>query len=130
MSRIDFIPRADAVFNVWQGNLVNKVMLNMGQWGIPPTALDAVLTAKARWEAAFVVADDPATRTSAAILEKQEAKAEYVAELRHSAFSRKTTFVRDYNEADRGKMVYYAACYENSKGEAGPYSDIVSCIIP
>jgi hypothetical protein len=51
-------------------------------------------------------------------------------DLRRSAFSRRTTHVVNYNEADRGKTAYYAACYENSKGEAGPFSDIVSVIIP
>ncbi|MDR1865833.1 MAG: hypothetical protein LBR08_09730 [Bacteroidales bacterium] len=51
-------------------------------------------------------------------------------DLRHSVFSRKTTHVTDYDEEDRGKTAYYAACYENSKGEAGPYSDIISAIIP
>jgi hypothetical protein len=51
-------------------------------------------------------------------------------ELRHSVFRRKTTEVFDYNEEDRGKRVYYADCYENAKGEAGPWSDIVEAIIP
>ncbi|MDR1865090.1 MAG: hypothetical protein LBR08_05900 [Bacteroidales bacterium] len=51
-------------------------------------------------------------------------------DLRYSVFSRKTTHVTDYDEEDRGKTAYYAACYENSKGEAGPYSDIISAIIP
>jgi hypothetical protein len=51
-------------------------------------------------------------------------------DLRHSVFSRKTTRVYEYSEENRGKTVYYAACYENSKGEPGPWSDIVSAIIP
>jgi hypothetical protein len=52
------------------------------------------------------------------------------AELRTSAFSRKTTQVYDYTEADRGKKVFYAACYENTKGDQGPWSDIIEAIIP
>jgi hypothetical protein len=51
-------------------------------------------------------------------------------DLRHSVFRRKTTEVFDYEEGDRGKRVYYAACYENAKGESGPWSDIVEAIIP
>ena len=33
-------------------------------------------------------------------------------------------------EAERGKKVFYAACYENAKGEAGPWSDIIEAVIP
>jgi hypothetical protein len=48
----------------------------------------------------------------------------------HSFFRMKTSEVFDYNEEDRGKKVYYAACYENAKGETGPWSDIVEAIVP
>jgi hypothetical protein len=51
-------------------------------------------------------------------------------ELRHTVFSRKTVRIFDYNEEDRGKKVWYAACYENAKGESGPWSDMVELIIP
>jgi hypothetical protein len=51
-------------------------------------------------------------------------------DLRHSVFSRKTTRVYEYSEENRGKTAYYASCYENSKGDTGPWSDIVSAIIP
>jgi hypothetical protein len=51
-------------------------------------------------------------------------------DLRRSVFRIKTTEVFDYDEAERGKQVYYAACYENSKGDAGPWSDIIQAIIP
>lgn len=51
-------------------------------------------------------------------------------DLRHSEFRVKTHEVFDYNEGDRGKKVFYAACYENAKGEAGPWSDIVWAVIP
>jgi hypothetical protein len=50
--------------------------------------------------------------------------------LRHSVFRRKVSEVFNYGEEDRGKKVFYAACYENAKGEAGPWSDIVEAIIP
>jgi hypothetical protein len=51
-------------------------------------------------------------------------------DLRHSVFRRKVVEVFDYAEEDRGKKVFYAACYENAKGEAGPWSDIIEAIIP
>ena len=51
-------------------------------------------------------------------------------DLRHSVFRVKAAEVFDYEEGDRGKKVFYAACYENAKGEAGPWSDIIEAIIP
>jgi hypothetical protein len=51
-------------------------------------------------------------------------------DLRHSVFRRKTSEVFNYDEQDCGKRVFYAACYENAKGEAGPWSDIIEAIIP
>jgi hypothetical protein len=51
-------------------------------------------------------------------------------ELRHSVFRRKVSDIFDYTEEDRGKKVFYAACYENAKGEAGPWSDLIEAIIP
>jgi hypothetical protein len=53
-----------------------------------------------------------------------------IGDLRHSVFRVKTTEVFDYEEIDRGKRVFYAACYENAKGEAGPWSDMVEAVIP
>lgn len=51
-------------------------------------------------------------------------------ELRHSVSRRKTTTLFIYNESDRGKRVFYSACYENSKGDLGPWGDIIEAIIP
>jgi hypothetical protein len=51
-------------------------------------------------------------------------------DLRHSVFRRKVSEVFDYDENDRSKKVFYAACYENEKGEQGQWSDIIESIIP
>ncbi|MDR1126976.1 MAG: hypothetical protein LBL06_02485 [Treponema sp.] len=51
-------------------------------------------------------------------------------DLRHSTFRRKVSQVFNYSEEERGKKIFYAACYENEKGEAGPWSDIIETIIP
>ncbi|MDR1868109.1 MAG: hypothetical protein LBQ77_07585 [Treponema sp.] len=51
-------------------------------------------------------------------------------DLRYSVFRRKVIEVFDYPEENRGKKVFYAACYENAKGETGPWSDIIEAIIP
>ncbi|MDR2927331.1 MAG: hypothetical protein LBV41_03905 [Cytophagaceae bacterium] len=43
-------------------------------------------------------------------------------ELVKGKFTRRTTLIATYSEADKGKPVWYAARYENSRGEAGPWS--------
>ncbi|MDR1326373.1 MAG: hypothetical protein LBK00_10100 [Treponema sp.] len=47
----------------------------------------------------------------------------------YSKFSRKTFLVVTYTEADKGKVCYYSTCYENSKGEQGPWSPVEEAVI-
>jgi hypothetical protein len=35
-----------------------------------------------------------------------------------------------YTSADRAKMVWYASRWINTRGEKGPWSEIVSAIVP
>jgi hypothetical protein len=51
-------------------------------------------------------------------------------DLRHSSFATITTMVYTFTEAERGKRVYFAARWENSGGKKGPWSDVISAIIP
>jgi hypothetical protein len=51
-------------------------------------------------------------------------------DLRHSSFATKTQMVYTFTEAERGKKVYFAARWENARGEKGPWSDVISAIIP
>jgi hypothetical protein len=44
-------------------------------------------------------------------------------------FSRKTHFIVQHKEADKGKTAYYAVCYENGKGKKGPWSPVVQAVI-
>jgi hypothetical protein len=44
-------------------------------------------------------------------------------------FSRRTELTVIHSDADRGKPAYYAACYENARGEAGPWSPVVEAYI-
>jgi hypothetical protein len=44
-------------------------------------------------------------------------------------FSRRPVITVAYDETERGKTAYYAACYENSKGEAGPWSPVMEAYI-
>ncbi|MDR1867120.1 MAG: hypothetical protein LBQ77_02495 [Treponema sp.] len=51
------------------------------------------------------------------------------ADLPKTQFSRKTSYTVIFTEADKGKTVYYATCYENSKGQTGPWSPVTEAII-
>jgi hypothetical protein len=51
-------------------------------------------------------------------------------DLPKSKFSRKTQERFSWDPSDQGKPVHYAAAYENSKGEQGPWSAVVSTVVP
>jgi hypothetical protein len=51
------------------------------------------------------------------------------ADLPKSKFSRKTAHIVQHTEADKGKTAYYSTCYENGKGDTGPWSPIEEAII-
>jgi len=51
-------------------------------------------------------------------------------ELPQSMILKRHKTIRDYPETDRGKPVWYAARWQNSKGEKGPWGDIVEAYIP
>jgi hypothetical protein len=51
------------------------------------------------------------------------------ADLPKTKFSRKTTHVITHTEADKGEPAYYATCYENGKGDTGPWSPIEEAFI-
>jgi hypothetical protein len=218
----DFIPRPDAKFHAWQGNLVDKLDPVAGALGITEAAMTALHTKKARWDAAYKKAEDPATRTKAAVIEKKEAREDYMAylrdfnniyllhnpgltdanredfglpvhkttrtpaevaktypsfdidsgtirrliihffdhgqqkskakppgqhgaeirwarleappasltELTNSSFDTHTPFTFDFDENERGQTVYFCLRWENTRGQKGPWSEIVSAIVP
>jgi len=49
--------------------------------------------------------------------------------LPHDKFTLRTHYIITYNEADKGKTVYFATCYENAKGDAGPWSEIAEEVV-
>jgi hypothetical protein len=53
-----------------------------------------------------------------------------VAELIHSSFDTRTPFTLEFQGHERGKTVYFCLCWENTRGEKGPWSEIQSAIIP
>jgi hypothetical protein len=53
-----------------------------------------------------------------------------VDELIHSGFCTRSPFKLTFDETDRGKTVYFCLRWESTRGEKGPWSEIVMEIIP
>jgi hypothetical protein len=51
-------------------------------------------------------------------------------ELINSSFDTRSPFTLTFDEYQRGKTVYFCLCWENTRGEKGPWSEIASAIIP
>ena len=77
-----FIPTGDAKFNDWQGNLFTKLQQNATKWGIPAARMAELEVLKTEFENRHAIAEDPATRTRAAIVMKNEARKAYEAAIR------------------------------------------------
>jgi hypothetical protein len=50
--------------------------------------------------------------------------------LTRSVLATRTPHVLEFTEEERGKTVYVAICWQNEKGEKGPWSEIESAIVP
>jgi hypothetical protein len=53
-----------------------------------------------------------------------------VAALARSSFDTRTPFTLEFQGHERGQTVYFCLCWENTRGEKGPWSEIQSAIIP
>jgi hypothetical protein len=53
-----------------------------------------------------------------------------VKDLIQSAFDTHTPFTLEFEGHERGKTVYFCLCWENTRGEKGPWSPIQSAIVP
>ncbi|MDR1347095.1 MAG: hypothetical protein LBJ63_01500 [Prevotellaceae bacterium] len=51
-------------------------------------------------------------------------------DLINSSVDTHTPFTLEFDENERGKTVYFCLCWENTRGEKGPWSEIQSAIIP
>jgi hypothetical protein len=72
----DFIPRKEREFLAWLKNLVSYIQGKMPDWRLPDEAFDALQNMTSDFETKFNTADDPQTRTPAAITAKTEAQKE------------------------------------------------------
>jgi hypothetical protein len=51
-------------------------------------------------------------------------------DLIHSSFDTRTPFTLQFDEDQRGQKIYFCLCWENTRGEKGPWSEIISAVIP
>jgi hypothetical protein len=53
-----------------------------------------------------------------------------VAALVNSSFDTRTPFTLEFDDAERGETVWFCLRWENTRGEKGPWSEMVSAIVP
>jgi hypothetical protein len=53
-----------------------------------------------------------------------------IEDLINVGFDSRSPFVLEFDEPNRGKKVYFCMCWENTRGEKGPWGKIFSAIIP
>jgi hypothetical protein len=53
-----------------------------------------------------------------------------VVDLTNSSFDTHTPLTLEFQGHERGKTVYFCLCWENTRGDKGPWSEIMSAIIP
>jgi hypothetical protein len=53
-----------------------------------------------------------------------------VKELINSVFDTNSPFTLEFEDAERGKTLYYCLRWENTRGQKGPWSEIESAIVP
>jgi len=82
MSTHDFIPRTDAEFNLWQGNLITLVDANVVIWGIAKEDVDALKIKQTSWAASFAKANNRQNRSAADVRAKDDSRAPYEKGLR------------------------------------------------
>jgi hypothetical protein len=61
------------------------------------------------------------------VLDKPPARPE---DLTNHALASRTPYAIDFDETERGKTGYVALCWENEKGQTGPWSEVQSTIVP
>ncbi|MDR0609502.1 MAG: hypothetical protein LBG58_15030, partial [Planctomycetaceae bacterium] len=53
-----------------------------------------------------------------------------ISDLTHSSFDTRSPLTLEFDEDQRGKCVYFCLRWENTRGIKGPWSEIISAIIP
>ena len=64
------------------------------------------------------------------ILEEGQPVPTKQAELPSSKLLTRNNWIETFRIEDQGKRCAYAACWQNGKGEEGPWSDVIVIIVP
>lgn len=109
--RIDFIPRREADFFAWQKPIIPYIQSHANAWNIPSQSgaqgtspIDALVILRDAYEARYLMATDPATRTAATVIAKNESMSEYQSGIR--------TFLKSY-------ITYNAAVTDEDRRNMG-----------
>ncbi len=73
----DYIPSADADFDIFQRQFITFVQPNIdpgGSWGIPGNDFDPLLALQTTWDTKWAIAQDKDSRTSADVEGKDNAR--------------------------------------------------------
>jgi hypothetical protein len=217
----DYIPAKEIEFHDWQSTSLKYVQTNKSRFGVTDATLTPVLAKQTAYEAKYAVSENPATRTSASILARQEARDDFESVLRpfykaniiynpqvtdedrrimgvtvhdtkptpvpppttvpevtfavpspavieihfrdkdetgrakphgihgaetawgvldtepvdwsellHSSFATHSPLRLSFNGHERGKKFYFAVRWENTRGEKGPWTEILNTVVP
>jgi hypothetical protein len=103
MSGNKFVPTKAADFNLWVAVLASYIEKNRERFNFPGDVWDALNALLEVWKEKYAVAVTPATRTSAAVLEKDEARTALEREVRRDV-KEFLTYSRFVTDADRENM--------------------------
>ena len=82
MSNPDFVPSAEADFNVFQAGVVSDTQTNASAWGVLPADITALVAFQLIWTNAYAKASNKQNRTAADVQAKNDARANYEKALR------------------------------------------------
>ncbi|EIP97274.1 hypothetical protein OpiT1DRAFT_01707 [Opitutaceae bacterium TAV1] len=103
MNNTDYIPRKESVFHTWQETFAAYLLANMTRFGFTTEVLENLMALQATWRDAWDAANNPATRTKAAIDTKDAALAAYKAGIR-AFVNEYLTYNHKVTVADRDNM--------------------------
>jgi hypothetical protein len=145
MKTYDFIPANDRAFLQWTANFLKQLESMLTRIGFPDGEYQFLSSQCDDFAAKLTLAEEPATRTKVAVSNKNAARKllektirravcntppQSIDELIHSTFDTHTPFTVDFDENQRGQKDYFILRRENTRGEKGPRSEIVSAVIP
>ena len=99
----NFVPAADSSFDEWQKPLVVNLKANAVQWGIPARSITDIEAEQAEFETRYAAAENPATRTKAAVTTKTDARKKFESTLR-TAIKAYITYNPAVTDEDRINM--------------------------